>query len=341
MAFHRSLLDYQRTAGKFLTKARRRQLRNIRPAIALAMALVASFPMALAATPGAAHPLSGKIWDVRQQRYVAEPELLAKLAATDFVLLGEVHDNPVHHVRQAAVLSTLVRAGRRPALVMEQFDREHQPAIDAALAAGADAQAVAIAGRFDRKGWSWPDYEPLVGIAVSARLPLVAANLSRNAARDVATRGFDQLDPSPATLAISAVWTAAREDALVRTIVESHCGQLQPQDAAPMTRAQRARDAVMADAMLRHRAIGAVLIAGAGHVRRDVAVPLYLSARAPGAGIVAIALTEVEAGADDPAAYATTAAEGATEPVFDYLWFSPRAERDDPCAGFKLSPRTR
>ena len=107
-----------------------------------------------------------------------------------------------------------------------------------------------------------------------------------------------------------------------------------------MTRAQRARDAIMADVMLRHRATGAVLIAGAGHVRRDIAAPLYLRARAPGASIASVALTEVQPGADDPAAYKTAAAEGATEPAFDYLWFSARVERKDPCAGFSLPKRS-
>ena len=297
--------------------------------------------MDLAAAPSVAHPLSGKIWDVREQRFILEPELLAKLALTEFVLLGEVHDNPEHHARQATVLSSLVRNGRRPALVMEQFDREYQSAIDAALAAGDTAQGIALAGRFDRKAWQWKDYEPLVRIAVSDRLPVVAANLSRSAARGVAAGGFDPLEPPPGVLALFAVWTTAREDALVRTIVDGHCGQLRPEDAGPMTRAQRARDAIMADAMLRHRATGAVLIAGAGHVRRDIATPLYLRARAPGASIASVALTEVQAGADVPAAYKTAAAEGATEPAFDYLWFSPRFERKDPCAGFTLPPRTR
>ena len=95
------------------------------------------------------------------------------------------------------------------------------------------AEAIALAGRFDRKGWQWEDYEPLVRIAVSAKLPVVAANLSRGAARDVAAGGFDSLEPPPAALALLTVWTTAREDALVRTIVDGHCGQLRPEDAGP------------------------------------------------------------------------------------------------------------
>jgi uncharacterized iron-regulated protein len=305
-------------------------------ATAVVAAMVAWWPMAHTAGTTDPHPLSGKIWDVRQRHFISAAELLGKLAATDFVLLGEVHDNSEHHARQAFVLNSLIQAGRRPALVMEQFDRENQPAIDAASTAGADAEGVAVAGHMDRKGWQWASYEPLVRIAIGARLPIVAANLSRSAARDVAAQGFDRLEVAPAALAIPDVWTNARQDALVATIVEGHCGQLRAQDAGPITRAQRARDAVMADILLRHRQEGAVLIAGAGHARRDLAVPLYLRARAPDAGVVSIALTEVEPGIDAAAAYETASATGPGDTVFDYLWFSPRAERDDPCVDLKM-----
>jgi hypothetical protein len=74
-------------------------------------------------------------------------------------------------------------------------------------------------------------------------------------------------------------------------------------------------------------------------VRRDLAVPLYLRARAPGASVTSVALTEVQVGADDVTAYETTAAAGSNGPVFDYLWFSSRAEREDPCAGLALPSR--
>jgi uncharacterized iron-regulated protein len=326
----------ERAAGNAVTRPRPIRVWMARSAVAIMSAMISCGAMAETAISTTAHPLSGKIWDARQHRFITASELLHKLATTDFVLLGEVHDNPEHHAHQAAVLGSLVQAGRKPALAMEQFDRENQSAIDAALAAGADAEAIAVAGRMDRKSWQWAGYEPLVRIAVSAKLPIVAANLSRRAARDVAAQGFDQLGVSPATLALPAVWTAAREGVLVATIVEAHCGQLRPQDAGPMTRAQRARDAIMADSLLRYRTEGAVLIAGAGHVRRDLAVPLYLRARAPGTSVVAVEFNEVQAGVDDVAAYETAAVAGSADPVFDYLWFTPRAEREDPCAGFAL-----
>ncbi len=45
-----------------------------------------------------------------------------------------------------------------------------------------------------------------------------------------------------------------------------------------MAQAQFARDAVMADVLRRHSQRGAVLLAGNGHVRRDLGVPRWLGA---------------------------------------------------------------
>src|SRR5437762_6083180 len=151
---------YSQRAGGEPVKGRRMRFCVSRAAVALVWAMIATCTSGQAAVSATAHPLSGKVWDVRQHRFIATSELLGKLAAADFVLLGEVHDNPEHHARQASVLTSLLQAGRRPALVMEQFDRENQPAIDASQAAGADAETVATAGRLDHNGWRWESYEP-------------------------------------------------------------------------------------------------------------------------------------------------------------------------------------
>jgi len=150
------------------------------------------------AQPPAAHPLLGKIWDVKRGAEISKDALLREAGTAQYLLLGEVHDNPEHHRHQAEVLRALIAQGRRPALAMEQFDREYQPAIDAVLAqpgaaSKSSAEAIADAGKFDRKGWDWPLYEPLLAIAAQARLPIVAINLSRNRTRDVARQGFASL----------------------------------------------------------------------------------------------------------------------------------------------------
>jgi uncharacterized iron-regulated protein len=94
-----------------------------------------------------------------------------------------------------------------------------------------------------------------------------------------------------------------------------------------MARAQFARDATMARVLERAaaRGGGAVLLAGDGHVRRDLGVPRWLrgsaSARCLSVGFV----EEGEA--------ATLAS------AFDALAVGPAAPRDDPCARVEVPKR--
>ena len=65
---------------------------------------------------GRNHPLAGRIWDVSSDRFIDRETLVERLARADFVLLGERHDNPDHHMLQAEVLRSLIAVGRHPAV---------------------------------------------------------------------------------------------------------------------------------------------------------------------------------------------------------------------------------
>jgi uncharacterized iron-regulated protein len=254
------------------------------------------------------HALAGRIWDARAATFVSAEQLFARSARAQHVILGETHDNAEHHRLQRRVLEALAARGGPRLLAMEQFDSEHQAAIDAAQAKGADAEALADAGKFDRKGWNWPLYRPLVQFAVERGWPLAAANLSRTEARRIVTDpAASGLPPPP----------AAVKSAIERDIIDGHCGAApEPKRLAGMVEAQRGRDARMAS-VLKGRS---VLIAGSGHARRDRGVPLYVA----DGDLVAIAFVEVQAG--------KTSAQDYLDGSFDYLWFTAPAAREDPCS---------
>jgi hypothetical protein len=93
----------------------------------------------------------------------------------------------------------------------------------------------------------------------------------------------------------------------------------------------------LAKAAARPGADGAVLIAGAGHVRRDYGVPRYLRRLSGGDAMVSLAFVEtgVETGAEarDPAA-----AHGAGD-AYDVVWFTAAAPREDPCGALRRRMR--
>jgi uncharacterized iron-regulated protein len=283
------------------------------PALRLACLLSTSLVLASCATRP--HPLQGHILDTRSMAFAQRGALIAEAASTPYVILGEKHDNPEHHRLQHEILEALVSRGVRPALAFEQFDREHQVAISRAQAAPRrDAEAIAAAGKLDRGAWRWPDYAPLVGLALDRGLPIVAANLSRVEARAIVR------EPSRSGLAPAA---RAVRAALERDLVVGHCGQ-RPAYLAGMVEAQRARDAQMARSLASHPA--AVLIAGAGHARRDRGVPLYLPA---GARVLSIAFLEADGDIRDARQY-----DGFES--YDYVWFTAAQARADPCARLPL-----
>ncbi len=261
-------------------------------------------------------------------------QAISRVAAAPLVILGEVHDNAEQHGLQAMLLDAILRTGRRPVLAMEQFDRERQAALDAARARGEqDPGRIADAGRFDREGWRWPDYEPLVRLAGTHGLVIRAANVSREEARALIRSGkpVPDLPAAPAAL----------RTALEQDIIDGHCGH-RPAAAmlGGMVEVQRARDAQMAKSLQDAGAGGAVLIAGAGHARRDRAAPFYLSA-GDRARLLSLAFIEVEPGKTDPRDYLDPVAGPAGGPRYDLVWFTQRAEREDPCLTLRMPATTR
>jgi uncharacterized iron-regulated protein len=184
------------------------------------------------------------------------------------VLLGEVHDNAGQHALRLQAFQALLDSGARPALAMEQLDRDKQPALDTLLATKPTPDAVIAAA--GGPSWTWAYYRPFIALALQQGLPIVAANVPRDEARRVMKEGLAATGFDPAVPA--AVLKAQAAD-----IEASHCGMLDADTAGRMALAQVARDQFMARVLQQHAARGVVLLAGNGHVRTDVGAPLWLT----------------------------------------------------------------
>lgn len=272
------------------------------------------------------HPLAGRLWDVATQNFIDEAEMLRRAASAEALLLGEIHDNAEHHRLQLKVLQTRLAAGARPALLMEQFDTDQQAAMDEARRTGKDLAPL-------MRGWDWSYYQPLVALADTARLPMQAANLPRTATRPIVREGYSTLPAGEVQrLALEQVWDEPRQKYMSGLIEASHCGMVTPQLRDGLVRAQRLRDATLADAALGKLDQGVVFILGRGHARRDVGVPLYLAVRRPATRVLSIGFMEVDARKTAPTQYETGRVSDIAP--YDIIWFTPRAERPDPCLAF-------
>ena len=260
-------------------------------------------------------------------------------------LLGEVHDNAAQHALRLDAFKALLARGARPALLMEQFDRERQGDIDRARAAQPppDADAL-IAAAGGARQWNWAFYRPFVQLALEYDLPLLAANVSRQDARGVMAQGL-------AATGFDAAVPADLAQAHAQAIESSHCGQVDRSTANRMATAQIARDQFMAQLVEAHAARGVVLLAGNGHVRIDIGVPRWLS-RAARERSVAVGYVErgeappVEQGEAPPVEQGEVppVEQGEAPPVeqgeappaaFDRVVVTPRQVREDPCANMR------
>ncbi len=253
-----------------------------------------------------------------------EPRWQHRLAGNALVLLGEVHDNADGQQQRATTLRTALLRGWRPALAMEQFDHARQPQIDKARRER-PRDADWLIEQTGDEGWDWALYRPLVQLAIDHDLPLLAANLSRPlASRIIREEIANVLGSARATRLgldgpLPIDWLAAHR----LEIASSHCGALPEPMLPAMARAQIARDAVMADVMAGQRSRGVVLIAGNGHVRRDLGVAWWLETvhRVAPAQIWTVGYLESNPG---------------DHPPFDAVVpIAAKADRPDPCLQFR------
>jgi uncharacterized iron-regulated protein len=278
-------------------------------------------------------------------------EVWETIRAGGVVLLGEVHDNPEHHAARADILwprlqPMLVTRDLRPAAVFEHIRVDQQGQIETFYERAAGARRPWGAPDLLRLlGWKdsgWPPadtFYPLFDAALWARMPVLPGNTVRERMRAIVR------DPSAADATETARLDLAGKlpepllAELKTELAGAHCGVLPEQAVRPMAMAQRYTDAYLAEKLVAAADAwgGAFLLAGNGHVRSDRGVPWYVRQLSPGKKVASVLLLEVEPGAGEAASYLPRAPDGSA--AADYILFTPRHPRPDPCG--KMPKRRR
>lgn len=247
-----------------------------------------------------------------------EPARLTDLPRADIVILGEVHDNAVHHANQARAIAAL----RPVALVWEMLTEAQAHAMP-----DDRSDAAVVAQVLGWEGTGWPDfalYHPLILAAPQARH--LGAAVPRAEARRAFAEGAAgvfgaQAEQFDLTRALPAVEQAARE----AEQYEAHCQALPLDMMQGMVEAQRLRDAALARSALealRDTGGPVVIITGNGHARSDWGVPSVLARAAPGATVLSVGQIEAGTGQEGP------------QPWDLWLVTDPQP-RPDPCEAFR------
>lgn len=182
---------------------------------------------------------------------------------------------------------------------------------------------------WSESGWpQWSIYEPVFQQALDRGWRPVPLMFASDKSMAIVETGFgavldvNALDALQPGTALSPAQIAETE-ALMR---RSHCDKLPEEYLPKMVTIQTARDAHMAWKQVESGPRG-IPIVGDGHARKDLGIPLFLRRLKPGATIKVVSMAEVVPELTAPADY-----EQALQSYSDYVLFTQRQEREDPCA---------
>ena len=156
--------------------------------------------------------------------------LIDKLASRRLVFVGETHDHYEDHLNQLAVIDGLRVRGKDLAIAMEPFQQPFQEDLDAYIAGTIDeTELLRRTDWFERWRFDYRLYRPILRLARTQGIPVVALNVEREITEAVGDGGLDALSEAqrsriPADLDRSDPAYVAR----VRAVFDAH----------PMTRAK-------------------------------------------------------------------------------------------------------
>ncbi|WP_438986173.1 ChaN family lipoprotein [Marivivens donghaensis] len=239
--------------------------------------------------------------------------MAAPAVAQDIHILGEVHDNPLHHIEQAKQIAAIAPS----AIVFEMLAPDQ-----AALVNSSDRHDPNLGAIIGWEAAGWPDFAIYAPIFAASDAPVYGAALPRDtviaaitlSAAEVFGEGADRYGLNTISDDLRTAMEAEQ--------AEAHCDALPAEMLPGMVEAQRLRDAHFARVTLTaYDETGGpvVVITGNGHARTDRAVPSYIASVRPDLTVHALGLLEA---AEDDA-------------PFDTVIVTAPAERDDPCAAFQ------
>lgn len=142
------------------------------------------------------HFAEGRIVDLHQGKAISFDQLISNLEGIDLIFVGEVHDNPEHHLMEVQILQALTARYAPLTVAMEFFDVTQQPILDQYMERAIPEDQFLTDADWN-KGWSFPYhfYRPLLLAAREKGDRLIGINAPASVVRKVARSGLISLTP--------------------------------------------------------------------------------------------------------------------------------------------------
>jgi len=143
------------------------------------------------------HFSQGRIIDLETGKAIDFPDLIDQLGAVDVIFVGEVHNNPEHHLIQVQLLQAIMARYAPPlAVAMEFFDTTRQPVLDRFM--NGDLDETNFLKEVDWKnGWRFPYhlYRPILFATRDKGTALLGINAPGAVVKKVSRSGLHSLTP--------------------------------------------------------------------------------------------------------------------------------------------------
>jgi len=279
--------------------------------------------------------LIGKIWDVKNGKFIDRQQLVKNVTASHYILLGETHDNLQHHKDHALLIQQIAAAQPHTAIGMEMVNSDQVSAIDKAKITSSNDLLAILEN--SNNNWDYRKYYSSVLDSIfNAKLSINAVDLDKPELMNILRGGFAHAPKQIQQLIQKNPLTDQERESLKQEIEATHCGMATENMTKAMMLGQQVRDANIALNLFKISSDGVpavVLISGSGHIRLDRGVPMYLHSLDTANSSISVAWLEVNKEFPSPRDYAAQWSQ--SQLPFDFVVFTQQTERTDPCEEMK------
>ncbi len=139
------------------------------------------------------------VTDTRTGDLITPDELVARLATTRLLLIGEEHTNVQSHLVQYRVIQGLMRSGRRVFIGLEMYPYTEQRFLDQWRDGLLTEEGFLRLSRwYENWGYNWDYYRNIFLMARDGEVPMFAVNTPREVVAAVRKKGLANLTPEEA-----------------------------------------------------------------------------------------------------------------------------------------------